>query len=224
MEVPVVKRTVIITAGGTGKRMGTDLPKQFLLLGNKPLLMHTLQVFHDFDPKAQIILTLPKDWIDTWKKLCDKYSFEIPHITVLGGKERFHSIQKAVKIAQGEYIAVHDGVRPLVSMETIKKVFKSAKRYGSGVPVLHPKDSLREVSGERNRPVERGNFRLVQTPQCFRSDWLKKAYEDKYSEAITDDATLVGNNGFPIHLTEGNEENIKITTPFDLKIATSLIK
>ncbi|MEX1191096.1 MAG: 2-C-methyl-D-erythritol 4-phosphate cytidylyltransferase [Brumimicrobium sp.] len=215
--------TAIITAGGIGKRMNSKIPKQFLLLGGIPILMRSIQAFHTFDQSIEILVTLPKDWWSYWNELCEKHEFKIPVTLIEGGKERFHSVQKAVEVAKGEVIAVHDGVRPLVSIETIDRAFQRAEQKGSGVPVVRLKDSLRKGSFDENTAVRRDDYLLIQTPQCFKSEWIKKAYsQHEFSSEITDDATLIEKSGKPIFLTEGNEENIKITSPMDLRIATLL--
>ena len=214
-----LKRTAIITAGGIGKRMNSDVPKQFLLLGGTPILMYTIQRFYTFDSSIEIIITLPKDWWSYWNELCKKHQFEIPVQLVEGGKERYHSVQKAVQIAEGELIAVHDGVRPLVNNKTIQSAFQMAKEKGSGIPVVSLKESIRKQSKEGTKAINRIDYVLVHTPQCFRSEWLKEAYKQPYSDEFTDDASVVEKSGKTIHLSDSNEENIKITTPNDLKIA-----
>lgn len=214
-----LERTAIITAGGIGKRMNNDVPKQFLLLGDMPILMHTIQRFYTFDSSIEILVTLPKDWWSYWSELCDKHNFQIPVQLIQGGLERYHSVQKAVQVATGKLIAVHDGVRPLVSNKTIHDAFQIAKEKGSGIPVVSLKESIRMQSEDGNKSVNRKEYVLVHTPQCFRGEWLKEAYNQTYSEEFTDDASVVEKSGKAIHLSDSNEENIKITTPNDLKIA-----
>ncbi len=219
-----MKHTIIITAGGIGKRMGGEIPKQFLLLAGKPVLMHTIERFYQFDNQAQIILTLPNEWKDYWEELCDNLDFSISHEIIDGGKERFHSIQNALQIAHGELIGVHDGVRPLVSISTIEKCFHTAKAKGNAIPVLEVKESLRKLENNHSSALVRSEYRLVQTPQVFKSDVLKKAYKQSFHSAITDDASLVESLGIQINLVEGNDGNIKITTPVDLQLAELLLK
>jgi 2-C-methyl-D-erythritol 4-phosphate cytidylyltransferase len=218
-----MKRTIIVTAGGIGKRMGGEIPKQFLLLAGKPVLMHTIERFYQFDNQVQIILTLPNEWKDYWEELCDNLDFSISHEIIDGGKERFHSIQNALQIAHGELIGVHDGVRPLVSISTIEKCFNTAKAKGNAIPVVEVKESLRKLENHSSTALVRSEYRLVQTPQCFTADVLKKAYKQKYHSAITDDASLVESMGIQIHLIDGNDGNIKITTPVDLQLAEILL-
>jgi 2-C-methyl-D-erythritol 4-phosphate cytidylyltransferase len=217
------KFSVIITAGGIGKRMGGDLPKQFLELNNLPMLMHTIRIFNDFDSSAQLILTLPVEWQEYWATLCAKYQFEIKHQVVDGGKERFHSIQNALNYCKGEYVAIHDGVRPLVSQKTLLNCWKGVQEFGAVIPVLDLKESLRKVENNASMAVNRSEFRIVQTPQCFKKDILSVAYQNSFHAGITDDASLVEEAGYVIHLVEGNEQNIKITTPTDLSFADFLL-
>lgn len=211
--------TVIITAGGIGKRMGGNLPKQFLLLSGKPILMHTIERFHNYDPQLQILLTLPADWLDYWKQCCAEHAFDIAHEVVSGGVERYHSIQLALQKATGSLIGVHDGVRPLVSETTISACFSAAETHGSGIPCIPISESLREQTPSGSRAVNRANYLIVQTPQCFRSEILKAAYQQPYHVGITDDASLVEESGVTVYLVSGNRENIKITHPADVRIA-----
>ena len=212
-----VEKCIIITAGGIGKRMGGSLPKQFLPINNKPLLFYTIECFYEYDQQIEILLTLPEDWRLYWQELCTEYKFTIHHQVISGGKERYHSIQLALKHSTGKYVGVHDGVRPFVSKQTIVRCFESAINHGSGVPVLPIKESLRKITDDKlSVSVERSQYRSVQTPQVFERSILVNAYERPFHDAITDDASLVEENGTTISLVEGNEENIKITTPLDL--------
>ncbi len=209
--------TIIITAGGIGKRMGGNIPKQFLLFQGQPILMKTIACFYTYDNQAQILVTLPEAWKSYWSELCEQYQFSIPHTLLSGGKERYHSIQCALKLAKGKFVAVHDGVRPNVSQETIQRCFDAAKNTGSGIPVLEVTESLRELLPDgTSKAVVRSNYRSIQTPQVFERSLLEKAYKLPFHEGITDDASLVEEAGFIISLVEGNVENIKITTLGDL--------
>ncbi len=219
-----MQKSVIITAGGIGKRMGSDLPKQFLVLGGKPVLVHTLELFFKYDPTIEIILTLPNEWRGYWETVIDKYYCRVPHIVVNGGEERYHSIQKALKRCSGTVIAVHDGVRPFVSFETLDRCFSALNEYEAVVPVLRLKESIRQTNENSTNAVDRSNYRLVHTPQCFHADVLLKAYEQAYHDKVTDDACLVEELGHTIHLVESNEENIKLTTPFDFLIAETIVQ
>lgn len=215
--------TFIITAGGIGKRMGSELPKQFLLLKDKPILLWTLERFYEADNTSQLLITLPEDWINYWNNILHKYNCIIPHKIISGGIERYDSIKNALKEAKGSIIGVHDGVRPLVSVTTILNCIKSAEENGSGIPYLPVKESIRKIETNQSTALNRSEYVLVQTPQCFSSDSLIHAYQQPFHPGITDDASLVEQAGHRIQLIEGNEENIKITTPIDLQIAELFI-
>jgi 2-C-methyl-D-erythritol 4-phosphate cytidylyltransferase len=220
----MVKKSIIITAGGIGKRMGGTLPKQFLPLQGKPLLFYTIERFYEYDPKIEILLTLPQDWLSYWQSLCEEFSFSIPHQVISGGKERYHSIQLALAYSTGNLVGVHDGVRPFVSIETISRCYEKAQLDGSAIPVMHIKESLRMLTDETlSVSVERSAYRSVQTPQVFQRNILVSAYERPFHDAITDDASLAEENGTTIYLVEGNEENIKITTPLDLSFCEFIL-
>lgn len=219
----MIKRSVIITAGGIGRRTGNVIPKQFLLIGNLPILAHTINAFHLFDQHLEIIVTLPNDWVDYWKSQINSIGFNVPHTLVVGGTERFHSIKNALKMAHGEHIAVHDGVRPFVSAATIERCFSSLEKFEAVVPVVDLKDTIRQVNAKGNFAVDRKNFQIIHTPQCFHSEIIRRAYRQEFTENITDDASLVEQLGGNIHFVSSNSENIKITDEFDLKIAQLLI-
>lgn len=216
--------SVIITAGGIGKRMGAALPKQFMPIREKPLLMYTIERFYHFDHNLQLIVTLPAAWLNYWEDLIQEFEFRIPHRVVIGGEERYHSIKNALNYCSGNYIAIHDGVRPLVSDETIKACFTAVRKYNAVVPVLPLKESLRIKKGDSSEALDRNNYLTVQTPQCFQAELLKEAYKRPYGPEITDDACLVEATGVNVHLVEGNEENIKITTPMDFMLADQLLR
>lgn len=219
----MANKSVIITAGGFGKRMDSDLPKQFLTLGNKPILMHTIELFYHFDNNIEILLTLPSEWKGYWETLVDKHYFRIPHLVVNGGNERFFSIKNALKKVTGEVVAVHDGVRPFTSGEVIKKCFQALEKHRAVVPAVNLKESLRWITENKNIAVNRSEYKLIQTPQCFHTELLKEVYEQPFDETITDDASLAERKNIPIHILEGNEENIKITTRLDMLIAETLL-
>lgn len=217
-------KTAIIVAGGKGARMNVDIPKQFLEIQGKPILMHTLEVFHRYDSEMKLILVLPSSQISFWKELCKKHAFTVSHLIVEGGETRFHSVKNGLNaVFGGGLVAVHDGVRPLVSVDTIARCFDAAEKYGAVVPVVDLVDSIRQVTETGSISVDRNLYKLVQTPQIFHADVLKKAYEQEFSSAFTDDASVVEVFGNKIYLVEGNKENIKITTEFDLKIAESIL-
>ncbi len=219
-----MSKTAIITAGGVGKRMESTIPKQFLLLKGKPLLCWTIQRFYKVDSNIQILVSLPKEWMQFWKDLCQENQFDIPHQLVEGGEERFHSIQNALKFAQGDVIAIHDGVRPLVSSDLIQKGFETAALKGSAVPVVELKESIREITALDSKAVPRNNYRIVQTPQTFRKDILLKAYQQDYNQTITDDACLVESIGIQIELIDGESQNLKVTDQIDFALTELLMK
>lgn len=210
-------------AGGSGIRMNAALPKQFMILCGKPVLMHTLQRFYDTDPACAIILVLPREHRETWQELVARYGFGIPHILVDGGETRFHSVKNGLARVQPGLVAVHDGVRPLVSSEIILACFRVAGQYGAVIPVIPVYESVRSVEQEKHVPFDREKLRLVQTPQCFRSEIILRAFEQEYRPAFTDCASVVEAAGYQVLLTEGNRSNIKITTPEDLQLAKALL-
>lgn len=212
--------SVIIVAGGKGLRMGSELPKQFISIGGKPVLMRTIEAFYVFDNSMNIILVLPVSHQDYWRKLCTEYKFSIPHKIADGGDTRFHSVKNGLSFIDKERIVgVQDGVRPFGSLEMIKRCFATAEFYPAVIPVINSTDSLRELQGDgHSKIIDRSKIRLVQTPQVFHVDVLKKAYDTDYKDSFTDDASVVEAMGVAIHLVEGEVTNIKITTPLDLKI------
>lgn len=218
----------IIVAGGKGERMGQHIPKQFLELAGKPILMHTIEKFYNTFPQLKIILALPENQFDFWEELCYKYGFtNIPHQIVAGGKTRFDSVKNALALVkENGIVAIHDGVRPLVSTSTLYNCFKQAEQSGAAVPVVDVVDSLRLVSkqDETSKAVSRSCYKSVQTPQCFKTEIILKAYEQDFDETFTDDASVVEKLGYKIDLVEGNIENIKITSPFDIALAEVLMK
>ena len=219
-----MERSTIIVAGGTGKRMGAAVPKQFLLLKGEPLLFHTLRAFHAFDPGMQLVLVLPQDHHETWDHLCGEFDFEVQHELVAGGAERFHSTQAGLAAVKHDgLVAVHDGVRPLVSAALIARCFCSAEEHGAAIPVVPISSSVRELTDEGSQPMDRSRLRAVQTPQCFRVPLLRRAFELPYDPAFTDEATLVERLGVDVHLVEGEDLNIKVTTPFDLQVAEGVL-
>ena len=217
---------IIIVAGGKGLRMGSDIPKQFLPIGGKPVLMRTLERFRRYSPTLQIILVLPKAQQDYWQKLCKEYAFDIDYQLADGGETRFHSVQNGLaKIpdnAQG-VVGVHDGVRPFPSIDVIRNCYKTAREKKAVIPVIPVVETVRHLKGDTSVTVPRNDYRLVQTPQTFDIQLLKAANRQPYNDGFTDDASVVEAFGFDITLVEGNRENIKITTPYDLKIAEVLI-
>ena len=220
------KHTILIVAGGRGTRMGGPQPKQFLELAGRPVLMHTLEAFDRWDASARLIVVLPEDQIDTWKRLCEAHVFGRIHRVVAGGETRFHSVRNGLDaVASDGLIAVHDGVRPLVAPSVIAACFAAAADGGAAVPVVPVVESVREVDADGDsRPVDRTRLRVVQTPQVFRADVLRAAYRLPYDPRFTDDASVVEASGVAVRLVPGNRENIKLTTPMDLLLAEQLMR
>lgn len=220
-----MKKAVIIVAGGSGKRFNSDLPKQFLELLGKPVLQHTIQKFIDYDKNIKLILVLPSEHIDYWTKTCGANNFKTDYKIVEGGAERFYSVKNAIDVLEEvDLVAVHDGVRPCIDKSTIENAFKSAGKYGNAVPVINAFDSVRFEKDDINYSVDRNNVKLIQTPQVFKFEILKKAYQQEYKQSFTDDASVVEQLGVKIFLSEGSRKNIKITTAEDLKIAEFFMK
>lgn len=215
---------VLIVAGGKGLRMGTELPKQFLPIGGKPVLMRTLEAFYTYNSEIQLILVLPHSQQDYWKQLCREYHFSLPHVVADGGETRFHSVKNGLALVNTPgLVGVHDGVRPFVSQEVISRCYDLAAEEKAVIPVIDVVETVRHLNGEGSVTVNRDDYKLVQTPQVFDVELLKQAYNQSYTPHFTDDASVVEALGVPVALTVGNRENIKITTPFDLKIATVLL-
>lgn len=217
---------VIIVAGGKGLRMGSDIPKQFLPIGGKPVLMRTLERFRAYDQDLKIILVLPEAQQDYWQGLCKEYGFLVEYQLANGGQTRFHSVQNGLALipddAEG-VVGVHDGVRPFPSIDVIRNCYTTAREKKAVIPVIPVVETVRHLEGEASVTVPRGDYRLVQTPQTFDIQLLKAANRQPYNDGFTDDASVVESYGHEITLVEGNRENIKITTPYDMKIAEVLI-
>ena len=242
---------VIIVAGGKGLRMGSDIPKQFLPIGGKPVLMRTLERFRTYSDDLQIILVLPEAQQDYWRQLCEEYHFDVEYQLANGGQTRFHSVQNGLALvpdnAEG-VVGVHDGVRPFPSIEVIRNCYETAREKKAVIPVIPVVETVRHLENEGSMTVPRSDYRLVQTPQTFDIQLLKAAYKraqdqvnlssaereqarpgvkaanhQPYNDGFTDDASVVESYGHAITLVEGNRENIKITTPYDMKIAEVLI-
>ena len=218
-------RYIVIVAGGHGTRMGSAIPKQFLEIAHRPILMRTIETFCNFDKHIKIIVVLPAEYMDFWRDLCAKFNFGIEHKVVSGGKERFFSVKNALEYVPNDVVVgIHDAVRPFVSNETLKNVFHTAEKFGTAVPVMPATESVRRVCGENSEPLNRKEIFMVQTPQCFNSKLLKTAYNTEYNPLFTDDASVVELTLHEkINLTEGNVENIKITTPYDINFAEWLL-
>lgn len=215
-----MKKVVIIVAAGSGTRMQSDVPKQFMVLNNLPVLMHTLHKFYSYDASMEIRVVLPKSELDTWSELCTIYKFTLPCRIFSGGETRYHSVKNGLhELSPSSLVGIHDGVRPLVSIGTIARCYKLAEDNGTAIPVIPVTESIRKVEGEDSVSQERSLYRIVQTPQVFSSEILLDAYNLPFEDSFTDDASIVEKAGYKIYLTEGNEENIKITSQKDLRIA-----
>ena len=219
-----MKRTLIIVAGGSGSRMGAGLPKQFIELNGRAVLMHTLEKMNAIDASMELILVLPGSEMETWEKLCRTHGFNIGHSVTEGGETRFLSVKNGLaKVTDTDLVGVHDGVRPFVSEDAVNACFTAAARDGAAVPVVPIVQSLRKVENGRSMAVNRNEYRAVQTPQCFQAPILKAAFSSTDRTDHTDDASVVEAFGRSITLVEGNPENIKLTTPTDLQWAKLML-
>ena len=234
-EFAAAMNYVIIVAGGKGLRMGSDIPKQFLPIGGKPVLMRTIERFREYAEDLQIILVLPEAQQDYWRQLCEQYHFEVDYLLANGGETRFHSVQNGLALipddAQG-VVGVHDGVRPFPSIEVIRNCYETARTAKAVIPVIPVVETVRHLdnaqctmhNAQSSHTVPRSDYRLVQTPQTFDIQLLKAANRQPYNDGFTDDASVVESYGHQITLVDGNRENIKITTPYDITVAEALCK
>lgn len=215
----------LIVAGGKGTRIKSDLPKQFIELNGLPILMHTINAFYRYSKNIPVIVVIPEDDFDVWKNLCAKHSFQKPVLVQKGGDTRFQSVRKGLAQISGDgLVAIHDGVRPLVNEDIIAASFRLAAVHKSAVASVRLKESIRITDQDTTRAADRSRFRLIQTPQTFQVELIRKAYESKEDASLTDDASVAERAGHLISLFEGSYENIKITTPEDLIIAEALLK
>ena len=217
---------IIIVAGGKGLRMGSDIPKQFLPIGGKPVLMRTLERFREYSADLQIILVLPEAQQDYWQELCRKYNFEVEYQLANSGQTRFHSVQNGLALVPDDaegVVGVHDGVRPFPSIEVISNCYETARTAKAVIPVIPVVETVRHISPLTSKTVPRDEYRLVQTPQTFDIQLLKAANRQPYNNGFTDDASVVESYGHAITLVEGNRENIKITTPYDIVVAEAIL-
>ena len=217
---------IIVVAGGKGLRMGSDIPKQFLPIGDKPVLMRTLERFREYSDDLQIILVLPEAQQDYWQELCKKYDFKVEYLLANGGQTRFHSVQNGLALvpdnAEG-VVGIHDGVRPFPSIGVIRNCYETARIAKAVIPVIPVVETVRHLNNDDSMTVPRNEYRLVQTPQTFDIQLLKAANHQPYNDGFTDDASVVESYGHKITLVEGNRENIKITTPYDITVAEAII-
>ena len=221
----MAKRGVIIVAGGSGRRMQSALPKQFMMLGGLPVVAHTINTFSEALPGAEIVVVLPEEHIPLWRNLAARFDIAV-HRCIAGGKERFHSVKNGLDALseEVEYVAVHDGVRALATKKMILRVQLAAEETGAAIPVTEVVDSYRRVDGSESYIVPRTELRIVQTPQTFSAALLRRAYEQPFSDKFTDDASVVEALGAKITLVEGERRNIKLTTPEDMAIAERLLE
>lgn len=216
-----MKIQIIIVAGGKGTRMNSDIPKQFLSLDGKPILMHTIEKLASFS--HHLFLVLPKEDIELWQTLVEKHKFNLKPTLIEGGKERFFSVRNALEQCSNEgIILIHDGVRPFVNHKTIQNVIDKTQEKGSAIPVIDIFDSMRLITRTESMPVNREKYKLVQTPQGFEAELIMESYQQNFDPQFTDDASVYESAGYSVSLTDGNKENIKITTPEDLRFAPSL--
>ena len=223
----MIKEFAIIVAGGTGSRMNNELPKQFLVLNKLPVLYHSIKAFHDYSNKTEIIIAIKSEYIYLWESLCKKYKLNLPHKITNGGKTRFHSVQNALNIIKHEngVVAIHDAARPIITKEFIKDCYEAAKLKRAIIPCIDIHESLRKSEGNTSKPIDRDKVKIVQTPQCFDLSAIKKAYKQKYRPEFTDDAAVYERSEQKkVSLIKGLNNNLKITTDSDLKLAEFLLK
>lgn len=223
-----MQKSVVIVAGGAGLRMGSEVPKQFIIIGTRPILMHTITAFYEYDADINIILVLPHSQFTYWVELCQKHNFTIKHKVVRGGDSRFQSVKNGLNTIENTtngLVAIHDGVRPFVDKHIIENSFQAAEKYGNGIVAVKLKDSIRiEQENGSNKAFDRSKCHLIQTPQTFKVALIQKAFQQQESDLFTDDATVLEGIGEQIHLVEGSYKNIKITTKEDLQIARALLE
>jgi 2-C-methyl-D-erythritol 4-phosphate cytidylyltransferase len=214
-----MKKSVIITGGGLGTRMNMPLPKQFIVVKDKPVIVHTINLFRDYDADMEIVVVLPADFLKNWEEISAKYYPNITIHLVSGGATRFHSVKNALaRLDENLLIGVHDAVRPLVSPDVIARCYTTAEKSGNAIPAIPLAESIRKVENDISYPIDRSNLHIIQTPQVFHGALLKKAYQSSYLPEFTDDASVVEKLGVKINLVEGNRSNIKITTKEDLEM------
>ncbi len=221
------KISVILVAGGSGNRMGSEIPKQFLLLNGKPVLMHTIENFHNALPLSQCIVVLPANQIAFWNKICGDHQFTLPHEITSGGASRFESVQQGLKliIPDSQLVLIHDAVRPFATADLINRVANKAFEFGNAIPAIACVDSVREISTDgSNHPYQREKLKMIQTPQGFHPSKIQLAYSKAFHTNFTDDATVLEATGEKIHLVDGEAHNIKITTPFDLELGKLILQ
>jgi 2-C-methyl-D-erythritol 4-phosphate cytidylyltransferase len=219
-----MKRAVVIVAGGSGTRMKSIVPKQFIRLGSKPVIIWTLDAFREFDPLMKIVIVLAEKMMEEWMDLISEYPHYQSARTITGGEERFHSVRNGLAlVGNDEVVGIHDAVRPMVTQATLNRCYSMAEKKGNAIPVMVPGDSVRIMNNQNNQAIDRDTVRLVQTPQVFKAPLIKEAYAISYNTSFTDDASVFEAMHGKVHLTEGNRENIKITYPEDLLFAKNIL-
>ncbi len=221
-----MKKYVVIVAGGVGKRMGGEIPKQFIEVLGLPVVFHTINQFYQYDSSIEIIVSLQESYFDFWDELCERYQMKWSYTKIAAGKERFFTVKNALDFLSEKsgFVAIHDAVRPVVGIETIERCFRSALQNNSGVPVVPLTESLRKVIKNTSAAVKREDYVVVQTPQCFELKVLCEAYNQSYQDYFTDDASVFEANGGVVFTVNGNVENLKITSPMDLVFVELLLK
>ncbi|WP_109829275.1 2-C-methyl-D-erythritol 4-phosphate cytidylyltransferase [Reichenbachiella versicolor] len=219
-----MKKSAVIVAGGKGSRMNSEIPKQFLLISGRPILMHTIEAFYMYDSAIQITVVLPKDQFEFWNDQIQEYDFEIKHLMVEGGDSRYESVKNGLNTVNEGIVAIHDGARPLVSQKIISEAFIIANQKGNAITSLDMKDSIRKMDENSSKSVDRSKYKIIQTPQTFKVELIKTAFEQTQNSSLfTDDASVLEYVGHSINLSEGSYENIKITSPEDLLIAEAIL-
>ncbi len=220
-----MKKYAIIVAGGTGSRMKGDVPKQFMLLGGKPVILYSIEAFHEYDPSLQIIVVVHPDYIDYWNGLCLEYKIAFLVQIVPGGETRFESVKNGLGVIEDEgLVAVHDAARPVINVEFLGRLYSEALDFGNAIPGIQLNETIRAIEGDNSRQIDRSTLRVMQTPQVIKISELKQAYKQFYKPNFTDDAAVIESAGFHLHLTEGLKGNIKITHPQDIILAEVLLK
>lgn len=220
-----MRKYAIVVAGGTGSRMKGDLPKQFMLLSGKPVICYSIEAFAAYDSTIEIILVIHPQYIPYWEQLSAKFHLTSQPLVVAGGETRFDSVKNGLmKIVEDGFVAVHDAARPVIQADFIRNIFATASEFGSAMPGVPLNDTIRIVEGDSTRQLDRTFLQAMQTPQVFKVSELKQAYTQSFSEMFTDDASVMQSAGFPLHLTEGRPENIKITHSQDIELAEVFLK
>lgn len=203
--------------------MTSEVPKQFLPIGGKPILIHTLEAFHAFDPSMKLVVVMHRDWVDHWGELASQHGLTIPHTVCEGGPERFHSVKNGLSHVDSGVVGIHDAVRPFVDASLLDRCYSKAETSGNAIPVVDVNDSYRRRIESGNKAITRKGLTIVQTPQCFEVELIKDAYNVAYDEKFTDDASVVEAKGVQINLVDGAARNFKITTQDHLLMAEGLI-